>query len=46
MAKDSELEKKAAPGRAVTVCFPALIKSASTVSSVGNSPIPNKPFSD
>ena len=46
MAKDSELEKNEAPERAVTVCLPALIKSASTVCSVGNSPIPNKPFSD
>jgi hypothetical protein len=46
MAKDSALEKKAAPLRAVTVCLPALIRSASTVSAVGNSSMPKRPFSD
>ena len=46
IANDSELEKKDAPGRAVTVCLPALIKSGSMVASVGNSPMPSKPFSD
>src|SRR5690606_9539409 len=32
--------------RAVTVCLPALIRSASSSSSVGNGPIPSSPFSD
>src|SRR5699024_12545053 len=46
IANDSALLKKLAPGAAVTVSFPALIKSGSTSSSVGYGPIPNKPFSD
>ena len=39
-------EKKAAPGSTVTVCLPALIRSASTWSSRGNGPRPRMPFSD
>jgi hypothetical protein len=46
IAKLYELEKKLAPGRIDTVCFPALIKSASTSSSFGKGPNPNIPFSD
>jgi len=46
MAKDSADEKKLAPVRAVTVCFPALIRSASTSLSRGKGPIPSSPFSD
>ena len=46
IAKDSADEKYDAPARAVTVCLPALIKSASTASSFGNGPIPSSPFSD
>ena len=46
IAKLSSLEKKAAPGSAVTVCFPALIRSGSTSSLVGNGPSPRIPFSD
>ena len=38
--------KKAAPGRVVMVCFPALIRSASSAPSKGKGPIPNTPFSD
>ena len=39
-------DAKAEPLIVVTVCLPALIKSASTSFSYGNGPIPNKPFSD
>ena len=46
IAKDSADEKKADPGSAVTVCFPALIRSASTSASVGKGPMPRSPFSD
>jgi len=46
MAKESAEEKKAAPGRTVTVCLPALIRSGSTWSSAGNGPRPRMPFSD
>ena len=46
IANDSAEEKIDAPVAVVTVCFPALIKSASTSSSVGNGPIPSNPFSD
>jgi hypothetical protein len=46
MPKLSELEKKLAPARAVTVCLPALIRSASTCASVGKGPMPSSPFSD
>ena len=33
------------PGSVVTVCLPALMRSASTSSSVGNGPMPSMPFS-
>ena len=47
MAKDSALEKKLAPGMAVTVCLPALTRSASTWPILGGkSPMPSSPFSD
>jgi len=46
MANDWAESKIAAPVCAVTVCLPALIMSASMVSSSGNSPIPSRPFSD
>ncbi|MNP67815.1 hypothetical protein D3C76_1636880 [compost metagenome] len=46
MANDCAESKIDAPRRAVTVCLPALIMSASIVLSVGNSPMPSKPFSD
>ncbi|QYU67052.1 PAS-domain containing protein [Leptolyngbya sp. 15MV] len=46
IAKLSDEEKKLAPRRAVTVCFPALIRSASTSASAGNGPMPSSPFSD
>jgi len=47
MANDWSLPKMAEPAIVVTVCLPALIRSASTLSSssVGNGPIPNMPFS-
>ena len=45
-AKLSADEKKLEPGSVVTVCLPALIRSASTSSSVGNGPMPSRPFSD
>ena len=38
--------RSVAPGSTVTVCLPALIRSASTSSSVGNGPMPSRPFSD
>ena len=44
--KESAEEKIAEPGIKVMVCLPALITSASTSASVGNGPMPNKPFSD
>ena len=37
--------KKLAPGKVVMVCFPALIKSASSSPSKGNGPMPRIPFS-
>ena len=43
MAKLSSLEKYADPGRAVTVCLPALIRSGSTSDSVGKGPRPKMP---
>ncbi len=46
IATESADEKNDAPVRAVTVCFPALIRSASTSASTGNGPIPKSPFSD
>ena len=46
IVNESALEKKAEPGIVVMVCLPALIKSASTSSSVGNGPMPSRPFSD
>ena len=46
MAKLSAEEKKLVSGRAVMVCLPALIRSASTSSSCGKGPMPNMPFSD
>lgn len=45
MAKLSALLKKLAPGAKVTVCLPALIRSASTSSGVGKGPRPSRPFS-
>ena len=46
MANDSAESKTDAPVAIVTVCLPALMRSASMSSSVGNCPIPSKPFSD
>ena len=46
IAKESADEKNAAPGRIVTVSFPALIRSGSTSSSAGYGPRPRMPFSD
>ena len=46
IAKLSWLPKIDEPAIVVTVCLPALIRSASTSSSVGNGPIPSMPFSD
>ncbi len=46
ISKDSLEEKNAAPGTAVMVCLPALMRSASTLSSVGKGPMPSSPFSD
>ena len=46
IAKESADEKKLAPVRAVTVCLPALMRSASTSAARGKGPIPNRPFSD
>src|SRR5207253_229272 len=43
---ESALEKNAEPGIVVMVCFPALIRSASTSFSLGNGPMPSNPFSD
>ena len=45
IAKLSWLPKIDEPGIVVTVCLPALIRSASTVSSVGKAPMPSMPFS-
>lgn len=45
IAKLSWLPKMLEPGSVVTVCLPALIRSASTWSSVGNGPMPSMPFS-
>ena len=45
MPKLSALLKKLWPGTPVTVCLPALIRSASTASSVGKGPMPSRPFS-
>jgi len=45
MPKLSELRKKLPPGKIVTVCFPAFIRSASTSDSMGKGPNPNIPFS-
>ncbi|MCY1234402.1 hypothetical protein D9M72_469840 [compost metagenome] len=46
IANESADEKIDEPGSVVTVCLPALIMSASTSSSVGNGPMPSRPFSD
>ncbi|KAG1369003.1 hypothetical protein G6F59_018754 [Rhizopus arrhizus] len=46
IANESADEKIDEPGNVVTVCLPALIRSASTSSSVGNGPMPSRPFSD
>jgi len=46
IAKESALEKKAAPGSTVTVSFPALIRSGSSSPSNGYGPTPRIPFSD
>ena len=43
---DVELSKYDVCANSLIVCFPALIKSASMSSSVGNGPIPSMPFSD
>jgi hypothetical protein len=45
MAKLAALSKKLVVGSALTVCLPALIRSASTSSSNGNGPMPSIPFS-
>ena len=45
MPKLSAEEKKLEPGSVVTVCLPALIRSASTSFSLGNGPMPSRPFS-
>ncbi|MNG14736.1 hypothetical protein D3C84_985130 [compost metagenome] len=45
IAKESALLKKLLPGRVVMVCLPALIRSGSTSSSLGNGPMPSRPFS-
>jgi hypothetical protein len=45
IAKLSWLPKMLLPGSVVTVCLPALMRSASTSSSVGNGPMPSMPFS-
>ncbi|MCY1554369.1 hypothetical protein D9M68_909380 [compost metagenome] len=45
MAKLSWLPKIDEPAMVVTVCLPALIRSASTLSMVGNGPMPSMPFS-
>ena len=45
MANDWSLPKMAEPGMVVTVCLPALIRSASTSSSFGKGPMPSMPFS-
>ena len=45
MAKESCEPKIEEPGIVVTVCLPALMRSASTSSSVGNGPMPSMPFS-
>ncbi len=46
IANESLEEKNAAPLRAVIVCLPALMRSASTSASFGNGPMPSRPFSD
>ena len=46
MPKLSAEEKKLEPGSVVTVCLPALIRSASTSFSLGKGPMPSRPFSD
>ena len=46
IANDSAESKNAEPGIAVTVCLPALIRSASSSPSNGNGPMPSMPFSD
>ena len=46
MPKLSADEKKLEPGSVVTVCLPALMRSASTSFSLGNGPMPSRPFSD
>ena len=46
IANESADEKIDEPGSVVTVCLPALIRSASTSSSVGDGPMPSRPFSD
>ncbi|KAL7356338.1 hypothetical protein ACKS0A_06343 [Histoplasma ohiense] len=46
MPNDSSLPKHDAPGRSVTVSFPALIKSGSSMPRFGYGPNPRMPFSD
>ena len=45
IAKESALEKKLVVGSSVTVCLPALIRSASSSPSYGKGPMPSMPFS-
>ena len=45
MPNDAAESKMLPPGRIVTVCLPALIRSASSSPSKGNGPIPSRPFS-
>ena len=46
IANESALLKYEQPGVSVTVSLPALIRSGSTSSSVGNGPMPSRPFSE
>ena len=46
MPKDVALSKSDAPASAVMVCFPALMRSASSSPSKGKGPMPRIPFSD
>ena len=46
MAKLAALSKKLVVGSSVTVCLPALIRSASSSPSNGNGPMPSMPFSE
>ena len=46
IAKLAALSKKLVVGSSVTVCLPALIRSASSSPSNGNGPMPSMPFSE